>query len=114
MKKPSKKPQLLKKYDDIDLINADDGVYTANEIEEIAQQMRELGIDKVGFNSSYDDVTVYLYTLESEEEALIRYSKEIKTYDKFKKRLTEREKIKREKHLEKVRKQAIKLGLINE
>lgn len=110
MKKPSKKPQLLKKYDDIGLINADDGVYTANEIEEIAQQMRELGIDKVGFNSSYDDVTVYLYTLESEEEALIRYSKEIKKYDKFK----EREKVKREKHLEKVRKQAIKLGLINE
>ena len=84
MKKPSKKPQLLKKYDDIDLINADDGGYTANEIEEIAQQMWELGIDKVGFISGYDYVTVYLYTLESEEEALIRYSKEIKTYDKFK------------------------------
>ena len=110
MKKPSKKPQLLKKYDDIGLINADDGVYTANEIEEIAQQMRELGIDKVGFISGYDYVTVYLYTLESEEEALIRYSKELKKYTKFK----EREKIKREKHLEKVRKQAIKLGLINE
>ena len=110
MKKPSKKPQLLKKYDDIDLINADDGVYTANEIEEIAQQMRELGIDKVGFISGSDYVTVYLYTLESEEEALIRYSKELKKYTKFK----EREKIKREKHLEKVRKQAIKLGLINE
>ncbi len=112
MKKPSKEPQMLKRLDTIGLINADDGIYSANEIEEIAQQMRDLGIDRVEFRVDSDDYysDIYLHTLESEEEALVRYSKEIKKYDKFK----EREKVKKEKHLEKVRKQAIKLGLINE
>lgn len=110
MKKPSREPQMLVKHDNIDLINIDDGVYTANEIEEVANQMREFGVDRIEFRSGYDSCSLYLHTLESEEEALIRYSKEIKKYNKFK----EREKVKKEKHLEKVRKQAIKLGLIKE
>ena len=108
MIKPSKKRKLIKK--DCNLIDVHNAGYTANDLEAIAHEMRELDIEKIEFESDYDGTYVYQYTLESEEEALVRHSKELKKYTKFK----EREKVKKEKHLEKVRKQAIALGLINE
>ena len=54
MKKPSKEPQMLKRLDNIDLLNGDDGIYSANQIEEIAQQMRELGIARIELSSIFE------------------------------------------------------------
>ena len=84
--------------------------YTANDLEAIAHEMRELDIEKIEFESDYDGTYLYQYTLESEEEALVRHSKELKKYTKFKERMKE----KKQKHLEKVRKEAIRLRLIDE
>ena len=108
MIKPSKERKLIKKG--CNLIDVVDAEYTANDLEAIAHEMRELDIEKIEFESDYDGTYLYQYTLESEEEALVRHSKELKKYTKFK----EREKIKKEKHLERVRKEAIRLRLIDE
>ncbi len=74
--------------------------------------MRELDILMISVDTGtgWEDTCVHTHALESEEEALIRYDKEMKQYAKYK----ERELKKKQKHLDKVRKQAIKLGLIQE
>ena len=108
MKKPSKEQKLIK--EDCNLIDVHWAICTANDLEAIAHEMRELDIEKIEFESDYGGTYLYQYTLESEEQAMVRHSKELKKYTKFK----ERERVKKEKHLERVRKQAIKLGLIDE
>ena len=107
MKKPSKKPQEIAS-EASSLIDTDSGEYTPDDFENIAKEMRELDILKISFGGGWDDTNVYMHELESEEEALIRYNKEMKQYNKHK----ERELKKKQKHLDNVRKQAIKLGLI--
>ncbi len=110
MRKPSKKPK-QRKSDADGLMDIDDGQqYTPDDFEDLAKQMRELDIVCISCERGYDDTYFYKHVLESEEEALIRYDKEMKQYVKYK----ERELKKKQKHLDKVRKQAIKLGLIQE
>ena len=109
MRKPSKKPQQIKSDADY-LVDIDDEQYTPDDFEDLAKQMRELDILMISFERGYEDTYVYKHVLESEEEALIRYNKEMKAYNKYK----ERELKKKQKHLDKVRKEAIKLGLIQE
>ena len=75
MKKPSKEQKLIK--EDCNLISIDRVMYTANDLEAIAHEMRELDIEKIEFESDYGGTYLYQYTLESEEEALVRHSKEL-------------------------------------
>lgn len=89
MKKPSKERKLIKK--DCNLIDVVYVMYTANDLEAIAHEMRELDIEKIEFESDYGGTYLYQYTLESEEEALVRHSKELKKYTKFKEKLKREE-----------------------
>ena len=107
MKKPSKKPQQIKSDADY-LIDVHGGQYTPDDFEDLAKEMRELDILMISVEAGWEHTYVYKHVLESEEEALIRYNKEMKQYNKYK----ERELKKKQKHLDRVRKQAIKLGLI--
>jgi len=107
MKKPSKKPQEIKSDGEY-LVDVHSGQYTPDDFENLAKEMRELDILVISFDTLWEHTYVYKHVLESEEEALIRYNKEMKEYNKYK----ERELKKKQKHIDKVRKQAIKLGLI--
>ena len=78
----NKEQRLIKK--DCNLIDVVYVMYTANDLEAIAHEMRKLDIEKIEFETDYGGTYLYQYTLESEEEALVRHSKELKKYTKRK------------------------------
>ena len=81
MKKPSKEQKLIKEDCNLIDVAGRSAMYTANDLEAIAHEMRELDIEKIEFESDYGGTYLYQYTLESEEEALVRHSKELKHLD---------------------------------
>ena len=108
MKKPSNKPQLLRRSSE--LMNIDGTSYTADELQDVVDQMRDLKVEKIEFLVVWDGNYCFDHYYEIEQEALVRFTKESKKYDTYLKR----QEVKKEKHKQRVRKQAIKLGLIPE
>ena len=68
MKKPSKEQKLIK--EDCNLIDIDRAMYTANDLEAIAHEMRELDIEKIEFESDYGGTYLYQYTRVKKEKHL--------------------------------------------
>ena len=106
MKKPSKKPIEVK--EDCYLIDIDIK-YTPEDLRDIANRMEQNNISSIimeyyGYDGGID---FYQYRMESPIEAEVRYTKEMKKYEKWK----ADEKIRKEKQREKIIKEAKKLGL---
>ena len=108
MRKPSKKPQLLRRGSE--LMDIDETSYTADELQDVVDQMRDLKVEKIEFGVVWDGAYCYDHYYETEQEALVRFPKESKKYNTYLKR----QEVERKKNKEHVRKQAIKLGLIPE
>ena len=95
---------------DYERMNIDGISYTADELQDVVDQMRDLKVEKIEFLVVWDGNYCFDHYYEIEQEALVRFTKESKKYDTYLKR----QEVKREKHKQRVRKQAIKLGLIPE
>lgn len=80
MKKPTKAPQTIRRESFlIELWNR----YSPKDLRDIADQMDAESISFIEFDQGYSHTEVYEHKLESELEAEVRYTKEMKKYNTF-------------------------------
>ena len=115
MKKPSKKPKLLRR--ESTLFHLYEVSYTPDDLQVIADIMRDLGVEKIEITDFYGDqgdLRCFEHYYETYDEALARFAKESKTYDNLRKQEKIKIDLQKERHKEKIKKEAIELGLIEE
>lgn len=102
MKKPSKQQQLIEEYSSILEICVN---YTPEDLRNIADSMEDMNIEFVRIEGGFQEFVQG--KKESDQEAEVRYKKEIKKWETWKKKEVERQ----EKQRQRLIKEAKKLGM---